>query len=468
MHWIALQAAPELPGPEAAVADGLAPLSDAAGALAWWALQFTPLVAWVEQSLVLEVSSSERLFGGREALLERLFAAPPAATDVRVPAAPVFLTAPARLQHAQGATSLLALARLWTQSPQAPMDSLPLRSLAAARPHLPTLERLGCSNWGQLRALPRAGLVRRFGADLVEALDRAYGLRPEPYAWLTLPEVFDAPLELSAAVESASALLFGARRLLAQLQVWLRARQRGVLALELLWDLDARRSNALHVDAHHRGDGQGRLELRTAQATQDMAHLQRLLAEQLARVVLPAPVLYLRLRSLQTQPLGGDSHSLLPEDQRPGDSLHQMLERLSARLGREQVLCVQPQARHLPEQMQSWLPWTPHPIKKIPPGAVSDQAALLPTWLLAQPQPLQLQHDLPQYHGPLTLLAGPQRLETGWLEGESALRDYFVARSAEAGLLWIFRERLVSSGQKNTSTTQGTQGLRWYLHGLFA
>jgi protein ImuB len=446
------------------VQGGAAPLVDAASALAWWALQFTPLVARVEQALVLEVSGSERLFGGRAALLERLFAAP-TASDAQLPVAGALLAAPTPLQHAQGATALLALARLWTQAPDTPIHRLPLRSLAAARPHLPTLQRLGCSNWGQLRALPRSGLAQRFGADLVEALDRAYGTRPEPYAWLTLPEVFDAPLELSAAVESASALLFGARRLLAQLLVWLRARQRGVLALELLWELDARRSNALHRDAHHSGAGQGRLELRTAQATQDMPHLQRLLAEQLARVVLPAPVLYLRLRSLQTQPLGGDSHSLLPEDQRPGDSLHQMLERLGARLGREQVLCVQPQARHLPEQMQSWLPWTPHSVKKTAPGALSDQAALLPTWLLAQPQQLQLQHDLPHYHGPLTLLAGPQRLETGWLEGESALRDYFVARSAGAGLLWIYRERLAAPGQKNTSATAG---LRWYLHGLFA
>jgi protein ImuB len=308
-----------------------------------------------------------------------------------------------------------------------------------------------------LRALPRGGLVRRFGSGLVDALDRAYGARPELYLWLTLPEVFDAPLELSAAVESAPALLFGARRLLAQLLVWLRARQRGVLALELMWELDARRSNALHVDAHHQGSGQGRLEVRTAQATQDMQHLLRLLGEQLAQVSLPAPVLYLRLRSLQTQALAGESHSLLPEDQRRGDSLHQMLERLGARLGRAQILCVQAQARHQPEQMQAWLPWNPEPIRKA--QAESSQlhadAALLPTWLLAVPQPLAVQQHCPQYHGPLSLLAGPQRLETGWLEGTPVLRDYFVARSAQAGLLWIYRERL-------------DQNARWYLHGLYA
>jgi protein ImuB len=441
MHWIAVQPAPEPGG--SGLADGdAAALVDVDQALAWWALQFTPLVARVQTALVLEVSGSERLFGGRSALLQRLF-------ETHAPVV--------ALDHAQGATSLLALARLWAQAPDARLNAMPLHTLAAARPHLPTLMRLGCSTWGQLRALPRGGMARRFGAGLVDALDRAYGMRPELYPWLTLPDVFDAPLELSAAVETAPALLFGARRLLAQLLVWLRARQRGVLVLELLWELDARRSNALHLDAHHQGTGQGRLELRTAQATQDMQHLQRLLGEQLAQITLPAPVLYLRLRTLQTQALTGESHSLLPEDQRKGDSLHQMLERLGARLGREQILCVQTQARHQPEYMQAWLPWKPEPTRKVNADANLSpaDAALLPTWLLAVPQPLAMQQQCPQYHGPLSLLAGPQRLETGWLEGVPVLRDYFVARSAQAGLVWIYRERL-------------DQSPRWYLHGLYA
>jgi protein ImuB len=485
MHWIAIQPASKPPDVLVAnshvLTDGHTALRDANAAaqahspteanalvdvdtaLAWWALRFTPLVARVEEALVLEVSGSERLFGGRAALMQQLFESGPPSLA---------------LDYAQGDTSLLALARLWAQAPDAPIDALPLHSLASARAHLPTLMRLGCSNWGQLRALPRGGLARRFGAGLVDALDQAYGARPELYPWLTLPEVFDAPLELSAAVESASAMLFGARRLLAQLLVWLRARQRGVLVLELLWELDARRSNALHVDAHHQGGAQGRMELRTAQATQDMTHLQRLLAEQLAQVTLPAPVLYLRLRTLQTQDLGGESFSLLPEDQRKGDSLHLMLERLGARLGREHILCVQPQTQHAPEDMQTWQTWkagrtdragkaqTGKRVQDL--GAMqSADAALMPTWLLAMPQPLSVKQHCPQYHGALTLLAGPHRLETGWLDGEVALRDYFVARSAYAGLVWIYRERLPTAQPVNLPA-QSDADLRWYLHGLFA
>ncbi len=465
MHWIALQPGPEAPG--AAPAD--APLVDAASAWAWWALQFTPLVARVEAALVLEVSASERLFGGRAALLDQLLK-------------PNWTLAP--VEYAQGATSLIAYGRLQCGDALAP-DALPLHTLVAARTHLPTLARLGLSNWGQLRALPRGGLARRFGAGLVDALDCAYGQRAELYPWLTLLEVFDAPLELLSRVETATALLVGARRLLAQLQLWLRARQRGVLALELLWELDARRSNALHVDAHHTGGGQGRLLLRTAQATQDMQHLARLLAEQLAQVTLPAPVLHLRLRSVQTQPLAGESVSLLPDDVRHGDSLHQLLERLSARLGAEQVRCTTLQADHRPERMQRWQA----AVDAIKSGAAyaystrargldfgfcqndlqdRSQDALYPSWLLATPLRLTVHQGCPQYEGPLTLLAGPQRLESGWLEGDAhcALRDYYVARSAIAGLVWVYCERL---GRLGTDALVATREVpRWYLHGLFA
>ncbi|APW43987.1 hypothetical protein [Rhodoferax saidenbachensis] len=449
MHWIALQPAPD------------AALADPHSAWAWWALQFTPMVARVDDALVLEVSGSERLFGGRAALVGQIFKPNQALAPV---------------ECAQGATSLIALGRLWGGAVDAPADRLPLHALAAARPHLPLLTRLGCRTWGQLRALPRGGLVRRFGAGLVDALDRAYGQQPEVYPWLTLPEVFDMPLELSAAVDAAPALLFGARRLLAQLRLWLQARSRGVLELELLWELDARRSNAAHIDKHHNGEGQGRLLLRTAQATQDMQHLQRLMGEQLARVTLPAPVLYLRLRTLQTQALAGESWSLLPDEARSGDSLHQMLERLGARLGPSQVLCAQQAADHRPECMQHWQPWAAqgnesamktgaaraHSIRAtgLNDAEFPAQASLYPTWLLAAPLKLAVQQQCPQYQGPLTLLAGPQRLEAGWLEGAPALRDYFVARSAQAGLVWIYQERLGLQGRAEDGA--------WYLHGLFA
>ncbi len=482
MHWIALQ-----PQPDAVADDSPDALADPLTALGWWALQFTPKVARagaVQDMLVLEVLASERLFGGRQQLLAHMF-------KEKRPVVPV--------SYARGATSLIAMARLQSprSTPPCQPNDLPLTTLAAAHPHLPTLARIGCTHWGHLRALPRGGVVRRFGADLLDALDRAYGLKPELYPWLMVPEVFEAQLELSALVETASALMFGARRLLGQLQVWLQMRQCGVLALELGWTMDARRNTATT----------GQLVVRTAEPTLDMAHLQRLLSENLARITLPAPVLYLHLRTLETRKLGGASHSLLPDEQRPGDSLYQMLERLSARLGPENVLHVVPHADHRPEQMQVWQPLSsdsktianypylegtsgrfyPKEVRKMvmksakgaTPAALKADA-LYPTWLLTPPLKLAVHRNAPIYQGPLTLLAGPQRLEAGWWgvsqqeakEADCALRDYFVARSAHMGLLWIYRERLagqIKAQPKAQSNGQGGAGVGpdWYLHGLF-
>jgi len=423
-------------------------------ALGWWSLQFTPWVAQIEDALVLEISASERLFGGRQALVQALLD-------------PVH--APLVAHFAHGATALLALARLriaplcTPQALAAPVlapDDLPVHTLAAAQAHLATLERLGCRTWGQLRALPRGGVARRFGAGMLGALDRAYGTAPETYAWLRLPEVFEASLELAAQVESAPALLFGARRLLAQLQVWLRARQHGVQALELRWQLDARRANAQHHDAHHSGTGIGCLEIRTAQATPDPRHLERLLAERLAHVSLPAPVLVLALRSLQTCALPGQSQSLLPETLHTGDSLQQLLERVAARLGPASVLLAQLQSDHRPECMQHWhspaSAQRPIPTRDAPPAA----AALYPSWLLAAPQGLGLTPDgAPLWHGPLALLVGPQRLEQqAWDTGPGVQRDYYIAHSQAHGLLWVYCERLAGA--------QAPQP-QWYLHGVF-
>ncbi len=452
MYWIALQ-----PQPEAQDASAQA---DALMALGWWGLQFTPRVAQREQAVVLEVSASERLFGGRQPLLDHLFGA----------ARPV---QPVRMAHA--ATALLALAYLQLDADAvypAP-DLLPLVTLADAQAHLATLERIGCRCWGDLRALPRGGVVRRFGAPLLDALDRAYGLKPEVYPWLLLPEVFDLPLELSAQVETAPALLFAARRMLAQLQVWLQARQRGILALELGWQMDARRNTATH----------GSLVVRTAEPTLDMTHLQRLLGEHLDHTTLPAPVLYLRMRSVETALLPGASISLLPDELRNGDGLNQLLERLSARLGTEQVLRAVQCEDHRPEYMQRWeassssgvpdihlqTPAGRRKSKAQPVAAGPACAELYPTWLLATPLRLAVRQDHPLYQGPLTLLVGPQRLEAGWW-GTAApaktvvtLRDYFVARSEQAGLLWIYRERLSASQAADDAAAAGY----WYLQGLF-
>jgi protein ImuB len=376
-----------------------------------------------------------------------------------------------------------------------------MHTLSAARPHLGVLERIGCRNWDDLLRLPRDGVARRFGAPLLAALDRARGHAPDGYDWLVLPESFDEKLELDALVIHAPALMAGTERLLLHLQAWLLGRQSGICALKLVWQLDKRRDVA----------PSGELLVRTAQPAQDLRHVARLIAEQLGQQRLPAPVHTLRLQSLETEKLADSAaatRSLLMQERKQGDSALELIERLSARLGAQQVQVWQPGADHRPEQMQRWVSAASalDAIKSIAAPARTIRArglndgeneaktpkteALYPSWLLAQPLRLAMHSDRPVYQGRLVRLAGPQRLEaTGWLMagdqagegvskdeikgGEStrskppAIRDYFIYRNGQGGLLWIYSERLPVA-ESQAAPGQPYAGHAWYLHGFFA
>jgi len=429
-----------------------APLAEPGPALAWWALGYTPRVARLQGAVVLEVQASLRLFGGAPALLRRLMAEAGALGVQRIGVAPTALAALAlarslppgqrRLRRCHGA-------RL-----TATLDALPLQALPEVAQHAELLQQLGCQTLGQVRALPRAGLARRFGADLSGALDRAHGQRPEVFDWQVLPEQFEQHLACPSLVEQAAGLMWGARQLLQALSVWLAARHSGVTGVCLAWRHDPRRGC----------EPGGELVVHTAQATREVAHLERLLAEHLARVTLAAPVQALSLQALGVQRWGPDSASLLPQDLAGGEPLPICLERLSARLGPGRVLAGRLQADHRPQHMQHWQPATeasaPHAAMHPAPAT-----AWQPPWLLPEPEPLRVVGERPQYRGPLALLAGPERLEAGWWEGPGSadpdltLRDYFIARSARAGLLWVFRVRPLNAHQGSPT--------RWFLHGVF-
>lgn len=549
------------------------PGAPAPAAAGWWALQFTPRVAVVEGDvLLLELSTTERLWGGRAAqralvlqawtvaAVEEALAASPGdaatsagAAEAGASSAPNAAGAPHPRAHSRvaqaghaaglprngpqdsalkvsalsrgisraeegahragggagqaptsplppwgsGTTSLAAQAMLRMRqaglTPPARMRDLPLHTLSGLRPWLATLERMGCRTWGALRALPRAGVARRLGAAALQVLDQAVGDAPEAHIWLELPEQFTWAAELPALAESASALLWSAQRALHALQGWLQARHQGALALELSWRHDLRRIDGVAIAPT------GALQVRTAEPTQDMAHLRRLLAEHLARTRLAAPANHATLRLLESAPLAQRSASLLlpgggAGSEAEGEPLHQLLERLSARLGVDQVQAPELVADHRPECMQRWMPaaevmGAPTAPAAAPgkdrnaPKAVAGAAphapvgALLPTWLVQPPRPLAVQGDRPCHQGPLRLLAGPHRFEAGWWnnaeagEAPPAQRDYFMAHNAAAGLVWVFREWPMAAseggGAGGAAGGAAPQVPRWFLHGIF-
>lgn len=478
---------------------GLSGIADAKAAqrvVASMALGFTPRVALVDEAVLMDVTGSLRLFGGLPSLTTLL--------ETRLTAFFESNKALVRIGRSHGATSLIALGRLrlLTQSPAAVkkrVADMPMHTLSAAQAHHSVLERIGCRTWDDLLRLPRDGVARRFGAGLLEALDRARGSTPDDYPWLVLPEAFEEKIELEALAMHGPELMTGVERLLASLQAWLLGRQSGLSALRLTWHLDRRR------DVPPTGE----LEIRTANPAQDLRHMSRLVAEHLAQQQLPAPVHSLTLQSLATELLVDSvaaTASLLMQAQQQGDSAVQLVERLSARLGDASVQAWQPCADHRPDNMQHWIP-ARVAIKSIAayarrsstPGtkrlkkeekktfperldapALVKTDALYPTWLLPEPQCLATEGNSPVYQGKLMRLAGPQRLEaTGWLapsEGAHqahaerqrppAMRDYYIYRSAQGSLLWIFSVRLALPNLHEQTVRH--QRHHWYLHGFFA
>ncbi len=333
------------------------------------------------------------------------------------------------------------------------LDALPLETLSATLPHHTTLAQLGCRTLGDVRALPRGGISRRFDKALLSALDRAYGLVPEAHTWIEAPETFRARLELMSRVETAPALLFGARRLLMQLCGWLAARLAGITAFTLRWMHDAMR-------ARDAGEG-GELTIRTAAPMRNLEHLCRLLAEHLAKITLQAPAGDLELQALNVQPLEEASQSLLPDATQQGESMTLVLERIAARLGPQKVLRPVLAEDHRLEWMTHWQP-APEPLPRKP---VRRSRFPQPTFVLPEPLRLAMRDDKPLYQGTLQLLTGPHRVEGGWWHRakeagqdttRTVVRDYWVAQSPLGGVLWIFQERL--AGERAA----------WYLHGTFA
>ncbi len=422
------------------------PSTDALDGLATWCLQFTPSVAILEASAVgMEVEGSARLFGGRRAL----------AQHVREACGELGVSA---LSWAPNSLAALALARAGVRdgvSKPLPdmLDALPLKSLQAVDAQSATLLRLGCTTLGQVRALPRAGVSRRFGAPLLDAMDWAYGLRPEAHRWVPVPDIFRARLELMSRVEHAPAILFGARRLLLQLCAWLSARRAGVRTFTLHWCHDVMRAKTA-------GDG-GHLTISTAETTRSIEHLSRLLAEHLAKVKLLAPVGDLELTADDVAPMEERSMSLLPDPSQAGESLALVLERVAARLGPEAVLRPVLHDDHRMEWQTHWQPAA----QTMPRTAAACADVPQPSFMLPSPLRLAIRDDRPLYQGPLLMLSGPHRVEGGWWHliaseagkaAQNVVRDYWVASSEHAGVLWVFQARLA----KDQSA--------WFLHGIFA
>ncbi|MEO8010815.1 MAG: DNA polymerase Y family protein, partial [Dokdonella sp.] len=122
-----------------------------------------------------------------------------------------------------------------------------------------------------------------------------------------------------------------------------------------------------------------------------------------------------------------------------------LIERLRARLGDEALHGLGAVADHRPAR--AWRERAPA-ASKTTKGSVAPAVACgaRPFWLLHREIPLRQE--------PAQILAGPERIESGWWDGDDQRRDYYVVRTRQGQRAWAY----VAAG--------ATQG--WMLHGWFA
>jgi protein ImuB len=300
------------------------------------------------------------------------------------------------------------------------------------------LSALGLARVCDLAVQPRAGLRRRLGDAVADDLDRALGNLPDPREAFVAPEPFASCIDLVFETADAERLARFAARLLAEMEGHLRAR--GAAAAAITLDFKHGRD---HVTSMRFGS---RTPLRAAE------DWLKLLRERLAAKPLDATVVAMTLRAESTVAWSGETQSWLPTREKRQEQWHSLLDRFTSRLGPSCVFRIETKNDHRPES--AW-----GSSQHGESGAAGRAASIgsdrtRPLMLLMQPKSLVILDGAPQYRGALTLLAGPERIETGWWDGKPVARDYFVAKNPLHEVCWVYRDYRF--------------GRQWFLQGVFA
>jgi len=405
--------------------------------LAKWSQRWSPLVE-VDGSdgLRLDVTGVAHLFGGEPALAEDVrqrFAS--AGLKVRVAIAPTAAAAWAFSRFGGDELSLLHVSALRLEP-----DTVR------------TLGRLGLKTIGAVAALPRLALARRFrGADdVVDALDRAFGRKPEPLTALA----DEPPPRASLRLEEPATYPEAAPQAL------------GRLIPKLVAELEERRLGARKLSLHgFRVDGSvATISVATAIPSRDPKHLHRLLADKAAALDPGFGFDAFALVVDWTESLGAAQESLVEEPSGERD-LARLVDRLTVKLGARAVRKPQPFESHLPERANGWhpaldqsdaitLPVTPRPQRLLDrPEAIAV--------IYATPEGMPRRFVWRRAVHDISRVEGPERIAPEWWRERSTarLRDYYRVEDQAGRRYWIYREGLIGDGRGGVPN--------WYLHGLF-
>jgi protein ImuB len=440
-------------------------------ALADWCVRFSPAVAPdPPDGLFLDIGGVAHLWGGEAEM----------AADLAARLARDGLTARIAVADAAGAAWALARSPAAAAGPQvlAPwgpdgreasppppeLAGLPLSTLRLAPGAVERLSRLGLRRIGQLAALPRGPLAKRFGAGVLLRLDQALGRAPEALAFRRPPTPWFARLDLAEPVSAPDDLARLCRDVALRLCARLETAGRG-----------ARR---LRLDFHRVDGAPVGLELGLSRPARDPDRIARLFLPRLETLDPGFGIEAVSLQAAEVEVLSAgqaDLASLLEPAEGP-EALAPLIDRLNARLGPGRVWRSRPRASHVPERSVrrtaaleaeaspardgpavSWPAWRPRPLRLLPrPEALEAVIALTPD---EPPRQFRWRRRVHR----IRLAEGPERIGAEWWRSgieavrTDQVRDYYRVEDQDGARFWVFRSGLHDHDRP----------VRWWLHGLF-
>jgi protein ImuB len=396
-----------------------------------WALQYSPRISLQSPcSFVLEVGASIQYFGGLDLIQQDLTTA---------------LTNKWQHQHhiaiTPSATASLLLARSGNEvvvnniaGLRSTLGSLPVSLLPLDEKRIRQLTKIGVRVLRDLWRLPPADLMQRFGTDLVYYLERVLGKSPDPLITYLPPPRFEASHDLGYEVHNYQPLLPFAHELLDELSEFLKKQDVYAGKFTFYFQYEQHIPTVINIDLR--------------QALRDSKHFLLLLETKMNQLVLPAPVIAIKLIAETLYAYSTQTTELFQCGDHQADGggdIEDLLEQLYARLGHKAIAGITAREDHRPEHA--------HHVSEPGFSKYSEITAARPFWLLPCPRQLLERNNRLYYKSIIHFSMGPERIETGWWDCDDICRDYYIGVDEIAGSLWIFHDL------KDRQS--------WYLHGLF-
>jgi protein ImuB len=416
--------------------------------LAAWCLRIAPLTAAAPpDGIWIDATGSAHLHGGEAAMLAALverIGGTGATARAAIADTPGAAHAVAR--HAGVATSVVPHGES-----AAALAELPIAGLRLPDDMLTGLHQLGLERIGQLAAVPRAPLARRFGKLPGLRLDQALGRVSEPIRPVFPEELISHRLAFAEPLLTAEAFALVIGELVRAVCVHLEETGQGARRLDLVFE---RVDGTLQT-----------VSIGTARPVRGDRHLARLLDEKIETIDPGLGVEAMRLLVPLAEPLaytqaatGGDAAAA---------DIAVLVDRIENRLGLGRVYRPAAVESDVPERSVRHVP-----VLAPPTGAAWPEDLPRPVRLLDPPQPVEAMALLPDqppvaftWRGRRHRIRhadGPERIFGEWWRRPaetSAVRDYFAVEDEDGRRFWLFR--------RGDGADPDTGDLHWFLHGVF-